>query len=120
EGRHRVGEHHFADDAVLQLLGVAHVVVPVAVAPLITEIAEWVLVLVAPGVEVLAVGGVEVLAVHGVAAAGMTVGGDDRVVVIGVQRGRAHRLLLLSPTDWRAARTCGSRRGESPAASAPW
>src|SRR5206468_1224137 len=81
--RDRVREHDLADDAVGLLLGVAHLVVPVALPPVVTgrEVLVRVLVLVAPRVEVLEVGRVEVLAVGGVRGAGMTVGRDDRVVV---------------------------------------
>ena len=92
ERRHRVGEHHLADDAVGLLLAVAHLVVPVAQPAVVAEVLVRVLVLVAPGVEVVEVLRVEVLAVRGVAAAGVAVGGDDRVPLSGGVRthGRHH------------------------------
>ena len=83
ERRHRVGEHHLGDDAVGLLLAVAHLVVPVAVPAGVTEVAEGVLVLPAPGVEVVEEPGIEVLAVLLVAAPGMAVGRDDRVALGG-------------------------------------
>ena len=63
EGRDGVGEDHLADDAVRFLLAVAHLVVPVAVPPLVAEILEGVPVLAPPGVEVLQVRRIEVLAI---------------------------------------------------------
>ena len=54
----------------------------------VAEVLVRVLVLAPPGVEVLEVGGVEVLAVGGVAAAGVAVGRDDRVALVGVDRSR--------------------------------
>ena len=95
ERGHGVGEQDLAGHAVGVLLGVAHLVVPVAQPPLVAEVAEGVLVLPAPGVEVLEVALLEVLAVHGVAATGVGVGGDDGVPgVLAVRGARAHVLLL--------------------------
>ena len=76
ERRDRVGEHDLADDAVGLLVGEAALVVPVANAPAVTflEVAEWVLVLVAPRVEVVEVRGIEVGAIRLVVGTGMGVG----------------------------------------------
>ena len=83
ERGHRVREDDLADHAVLLLLAVAHLVVPVAEAPGVAEVLERVLVLGPPGVEVLEILGIEILPVGGVAAPGVAVGGDDRVVALG-------------------------------------
>ena len=90
ERRHRVGEHDLGHDAVGLFVGEPALVVPVAdaAAVFLLQIAERVLVLVAPRVEVVEVRGIEVLAVHLVAAAGVRVGGDDRVALVSL--GRAH------------------------------
>ena len=85
----RVGEHHLGGDAVGLLLGVAHLVVPVAQPPRVPEVLVRVLVLVPPGVEVLEVGGIEVLPIGGVRAAGVAVRRDDRVPVVDL--GGGHR-----------------------------
>ncbi len=92
ERRDGVGEDDLAHDAVGLLLAVAHLVVPVAVAAGVAQVAEGVLVLAAPGVEVVEVPGVEVLAVLLVAAPRVTVGRDDRVVLGGRS---GHRVPLL-------------------------
>ena len=68
--------------AVRVLLGVAHLVVPVAVPALVAEVGERVLVLRPPGVELLVVLRLEVLAVHRVAAARVRVGRDDGVPAV--------------------------------------
>jgi hypothetical protein len=79
ERRDGVGEHHLGGDAVCLLLGVAHLVVPVAQLPLVAQVLVRVLVLAAPGVKVRNELGVEVLPIGLVAAAGVTVGRNDRV-----------------------------------------
>jgi hypothetical protein len=81
ERRDGVGEHDLGDDAVGLEVAVALVVVPVADAPAVLQVAERVLVLLAPRVELGDHVGVEVRPVHLVAAAGVAVGGDDRVVI---------------------------------------
>ena len=83
ERGHRVREDDLADHAVLFLLAVAHLVVPVAKAPGVAEVLEGVLVLGPPGVKVLEILGIEILPVGGMAAPGVAVGGDDRVVALG-------------------------------------
>jgi hypothetical protein len=88
EGRHRVGEHHLADHAVGLLLAVAHLVVPVAVAAGVAQVAEGVAVLLPPGVEVVEEAAVEVLAVLLVASAGVAVGRDDGVALVVGRGGR--------------------------------
>ena len=62
---------------------VAALAVPVALAAIVLEVLERVLVLAPPGVELVAVRRVEVLAVLRVAPTGVRVGGDDRVVAVG-------------------------------------
>ena len=89
ERRNGVGEDDLADDAVGILLAVAHVVVPVAPAPLVAQVLERVLVLLPPRVEVVEILLLEELAVLRVAPARVRVGRDDRVALIG--RGRRHR-----------------------------
>ena len=84
EGRHGVGEEDLADDTVLQLVGVAALVVPVADAEVgVAEVLPRVLVLTPPGVELVAPLGIEVLAVLLVAPTGVAVRGDDRVRRVG-------------------------------------
>ena len=93
ERRHGVGEDDLADDAVLLLLAVAHLVVPVAQRGGCRRRSLYgFLYLLAPRVEVVDVLGVEVLPVGRVAAAGVAVGRDDRVAV-GVG-GRRHAVSL--------------------------
>ena len=86
---HRVGEDHLADDAVLVLLLVAELTIPVAHAQVgVLQVLERVLVLPPPGVEVVAVPRIQVLAILRMAPAGMAVGGDHDVVVIGLHGDR--------------------------------
>jgi hypothetical protein len=51
---HSVGEDHLTNDAVAILLGVAHLVVPVAQAAVVAQVAEGVAVIAPPCIEVLA------------------------------------------------------------------
>ena len=85
EWRHRVREDDLADDAVVLEIAVATLVVPVADSPAVLEITERVAVLAPPRVEVLDVPCLEILPVHVVAAAGMAIRRDDRVMVVGRQ-----------------------------------
>ena len=87
ERRDRVRKDHLSDDAIGLLLAIAHLSVPVAEPPRVTEIPERVLVFGPPGVEFLQVLGIEILAIGGVAAAGMAVSRDDRVVTVGPVNG---------------------------------
>ena len=115
ERRDGVGEHHLGGDAVGLLLGVAHLVVPVAQLPLVAQILVRVLVLAAPGVEVGNELGVEVLPIGLVAAAGVAVGRDDRVrrsgagfsigCLGGYRFGECHGANL--PWSWAAMTACG-------------
>ena len=88
ERRDGVGEHDLGDDAVGLFVADAALVVPVADPAAVLQVAERVLVLLAPGVEVVEVLLLEVLAVHLVVRAGVAVGRDDRVVVVGLHRAR--------------------------------
>ena len=92
ERRDRVRKDHLSDDAIGLLLAVAHLSIPVTEPPRVAEILKRVLVLGPPGVEILQVLGIEVLAIGGVAAAGMTISRDDRVVTVGPVNGRIPRL----------------------------
>ncbi|MEZ5348969.1 MAG: hypothetical protein R2714_07195 [Microthrixaceae bacterium] len=81
ERRDGVGEHHLTHYAVLLLLGVAHLVVPVAQPALVAHVLVGVLVLTAPGVEVVQELRIEVFAVGLVTPPGVAVRGDDRVAI---------------------------------------
>src|SRR5277367_4053249 len=88
ERRDRVRKDHLSDDAVRLLLAITHLGVPIAEPPRVAEVLKWVLVFGPPGVEFLQVPGIEVLAIGGVAAAGVTISRDDRVVTVGPVNGR--------------------------------
>jgi hypothetical protein len=81
ERRDRIGKVDLGDDAVGLLLLPALFAVPVPRPAVVLQILEGVLVLAPPGVEILKEFGVKVLAILGVAAAGVRVCRDDRVVV---------------------------------------
>ena len=92
ERRHRVGVHDLAGDAVGLERGVAHGVVPVAVRVGAHEVAERVHVGVGPAVELVVVGRLEERPVVAQVGAGVAVGRDHHVAVVG---GRAH-----ASTSW--------------------
>src|SRR5262249_26520172 len=92
ERRHSIGEDDLGDLTVGFEVAVAAIVVPVADAPAILQVAVGGLVSVAPRVELVAVVRVEELAVLLVAAAGVAVGGNDRVARRCTHTGRIQRI----------------------------